>query len=100
MDRQSIYYGKEGETFANDENLPPLPLPKLEDTLERYSESLRPFGSEEDLKQSRLIIEKFKNGVGKKLHSLLEKRAETEKNWVSSKHKHAYKTTYHDFDKE
>lgn len=85
MNRESIYFLPENapKTFSRDDTLEPLPLPSLEDTLERYYQSLLPFGTEEELKNSRGIIENFKNGIGKKLHSLLEQRAKKEKNWVS-----------------
>lgn len=59
-----------------------MPLPKLEDTLERYYRNLLPFGSVNELKNSCAIIEEFKNGVGKKLHKMLEEKASKQKNWV------------------
>lgn len=84
MDLKSIYYLKDGEpgTFDNDENLPALPLPSLNDTLERYYRSLIPFGTTEELQNSRKIIDTFKNGIGFKLHEMLKKKAEVDKNWV------------------
>lgn len=84
MDRQSLYFNPEGAlpTFALDEQMPNLPLPKLEETLERYYQTLKPFGTEDELKNSRTIIEKFKKGVGKELHKVLEEKAKTTKNWV------------------
>lgn len=79
-----IFVSAEGSasTFENDERLDKLPLPKLEDSLERYYKNLIPFGSEEELKNSRRIIDEFKNGVGKKLQKLLERRAAESRNWV------------------
>lgn len=70
-------------TFASDNALPSLPLPDLNDTLERYYESLKPFGNAEQLVHSRKIIENFKNGIGKKLHSILVERTKTYQNWVN-----------------
>jgi hypothetical protein len=69
-------------TFEQDENLPNLPLPKLEDTLKRYYKNLLPFGSKSELENSRKVIDEFKNGIGSKLHQLLEEKASKEKNWV------------------
>jgi hypothetical protein len=69
-------------TFLRDDSLDKLPLPKLDDTLERYFKNLLPFGDENELKTSRKIIEEFKNGVGGKLHKMLETKASKEKNWV------------------
>lgn len=83
--REMIYVSDEGATgtFELDGIVPALPLPRLEDTLDRYFESLRPFGNEEQLRESRRIIDEFKNGVGRKLQEILEERARTHKNWVS-----------------
>lgn len=84
MDRESLYYNPEGalSTFAKDEQMPNLPLPKLDETLEIYYETLKPFGTEDELKNSRKIIENFKKGVGKDLHKVLVEKAKNTKNWV------------------
>lgn len=85
MSREKFYFLPKGapSTFARDETLEKLPLPKLEDTLERYQRNLLPFGTKAELESSRKVIDAFKNGVGKKLHKLLEEKAAREKNWVS-----------------
>lgn len=85
MNRASLYFkGPEDRpTFAEDENLPAFPLPNLEDTLKRYYESLKPFGTEEELKNSREIIRRFQTGVGPKLHQRIVERTKWTKNWVS-----------------
>lgn len=69
-------------TFAKDNLLPNLPLPSLDETLQRYYESLKPFGNAEQLANSRKIIDNFKNGIGKKLHAILLERTKTNRNWV------------------
>lgn len=85
MNRELFYYLPEGAepTFSRDESLEKLPLPKLEETLERYYRNLLPFGNDEELKRARKVIEDFKNGDGKKLQKMLEAKAAKEKNWVS-----------------
>lgn len=70
------------ETYVYDENLPPLPLPTLRDTLKRYYESLQPFGNADELKESWERIERFQNGVGPELQKLLEQRAKDHRNWL------------------
>lgn len=82
--REMIFVADEGApgTFELDDVVPALPLPALENTLKRYYESLRPFGNEKQLRESRKIIDEFKNGVGQKLQKILEERAKTHKNWV------------------
>ncbi|XP_067617442.1 peroxisomal carnitine O-octanoyltransferase [Eurosta solidaginis] len=85
MDRASIYFLKDGEpnTYDFDETLPPLPLPELHDTLQRYYESLKPFGTAKELNNSRNIILKFETGAGALLHEKLKNRAAVHKNWIN-----------------
>jgi carnitine O-octanoyltransferase len=85
MSREAFFFLPEGapSTFTRDESLEKLPLPKLEDTLKRYYRNLLPYGSEDDLKNSRKLIEEFKNGVGKTLQKMLEEKASKERNWVN-----------------
>ena len=87
MNRELFYYLPEGapSTFSRDESLEKLLLPKLEESLERYYRNLLPFGNEEELRNSRSVINDFKNGDGKKLQKLLEEKAAKEKNWVCLK---------------
>lgn len=84
MRRQFLFELNAGEpsTFANDEHLPPLPLPTLDETLDRYYESLRPFGTAEQLAHSRRLIAAFRDGIGRRLHGLVEERARRDRNWV------------------
>lgn len=74
--------GSETTTFEKDNDAPDLPLPTLDQTLERYFESLRPFGTEAQLKNSRKIIDNFRNDIGAKLHKVLQQRTRTHRNWV------------------
>ncbi|XP_053683285.1 peroxisomal carnitine O-octanoyltransferase [Sabethes cyaneus] len=86
MDRDTIFHlpkGSNETTFFYDESLPALPLPKLSHSLKRYYESLKPFGTPEELKNSKEIIEKFRTGIGGKLHAILEEKAKHDKNWVA-----------------
>ncbi|XP_073814974.1 carnitine O-octanoyltransferase [Musca autumnalis] len=84
MDRASIYFMDETQrnTYDYDEDLPPLPLPELHETMERYYESLKPFGNEEELANARKAIKEFQNGIGAQLHSKLKERASKMKNWL------------------
>lgn len=71
-------------TFSEDEKLPPLPLPSLKHTLERYVDSVRPFVSDAEFAKTQEIVKNFENGEGKVLQEKLEAKAKIEKNWVSS----------------
>uniref|UniRef100_T1PAT8 Choline/Carnitine o-acyltransferase n=1 Tax=Musca domestica TaxID=7370 RepID=T1PAT8_MUSDO len=84
MDRASIYFMDETQrnTYDFDEDLPPLPLPELHETMERYYESLKPFGTDEELASARKAIKEFQNGIGAKLHTKLKERASKMKNWL------------------
>uniref|UniRef100_A0A1B0DR63 Choline/carnitine acyltransferase domain-containing protein n=1 Tax=Phlebotomus papatasi TaxID=29031 RepID=A0A1B0DR63_PHLPP len=82
--RDMIFVCNDGDpsTFEQDDLAPALPLPSLVDTMERYYDSLKPFGTDQELRQSREIIEDFKSGIGMKLQDILQKKAQTEKNWI------------------
>lgn len=69
-------------TFVFDDKLPSLPVPDLEDTLERYSQSIKPFLNQSDYANSIATINDFKSGIGLKLQDKLLERAKTRKNWV------------------
>jgi hypothetical protein len=86
MSRDKFFFLPDGAppTFDRDEKLAKLPLPSLEDSLERYYRNLLPFGTRDELANSRKIIDGFKNGIGKKLQKMLEQKAEKERNWVRS----------------
>lgn len=90
MSREAFYFLPDGapSTFARDDKLESLPLPKLEDTLERYERNLLPFATEQELMNSRKVIENFKHGIGKKLHKMLSDKAANERNWVTISMQH------------
>ena len=70
------------KTFANDEDLPSLPLPDLDDTLSLYTESVEALSNEID---TSLKIHEFKKDPNlKQLHDELFQRSQEKKNWVSN----------------
>lgn len=85
MDRASLFFKgpEDPPTFAMDETMPDFPLPDLDSTLDRYYQSLIPFGTEEELAKSREIIKRFREGVGPILHQQIVDRTKVTKNWVS-----------------
>jgi carnitine O-octanoyltransferase len=70
------------KTFSIDDELPSLPLPKLETTLKKYLTSIKPFVTEIEYLEAESICSKFKNGIGGKLQFLLENKAKNERNWL------------------
>nr|QQY02527.1 choline O-acetyltransferase [Cryptocotyle lingua] len=65
--------------------LPHLPVPKLENTLDRYLRLVAPVISSEAYERTKRIVEEFgrPGGEGEKLQRLLEEDAEKKLNWVT-----------------
>jgi len=65
--------------------LPSLPVPKLNDTLTKFLETVEPHLSPEALAKTRQKVQRFgaPGGVGEQLQKLLEKRASVTENWLS-----------------
>lgn len=63
-----------------------LPVPKLDDTLDRYKLWVKPLLSEKDYSDLVSIIEKFQLGIGIKLNDLLNEQTNIYSNtsWLSS----------------
>lgn len=70
-------------TPSNPDNLPHLPLPKLEDTMDKYLKSVQPLLSTEKFAKTTKIVEDFKRGIGAQLHDLLEYKASKSENWIA-----------------
>jgi hypothetical protein len=70
-------------TFGIDNLLPSLPLPELDQTLNKYLDSVRPLVDELEYLQTQRIVEKFRSGIGKNLHFHLKTKSLKEKNWVT-----------------
>jgi len=58
-------------TYSNQSQLPRLPIPKLEETLQRFPGRLAALQNSEQRKETKRIAEEFLNGEGPKLHELL-----------------------------
>ncbi|WP_053957323.1 choline/carnitine O-acyltransferase [Inediibacterium massiliense] len=74
-------------TFANQDNLPKIPIPKLNDTCNRFIEWVQPLLTEEEFLKTKKMVEKFKSkdGDGKKLQEELIRWAERNNlsNWTA-----------------
>lgn len=70
-------------TPSNPDNLPHLPLPKLDDTMNKYLKSVKPLLSAEKFSKTSALVEDFKRGIGAQLHDLLEYKAQQSENWLS-----------------
>ena len=71
-------------TLSRQNELLQYGVPKLEDTLSKFQESVRPFLTENELDVNEKLIEAFLayEGNGRKLHQLLEVKARNSDNWV------------------
>ncbi|XP_053552094.1 carnitine O-acetyltransferase isoform X3 [Bombina bombina] len=73
-----------GRYLSHQEGLPHLPVPQLNQTLERYLLALKPLISEEEWSHTNTLIEDFQtSGVGDRLQKGLERRAKKTENWLS-----------------
>lgn len=70
---------------TNPQNLPKLPVPKLNDTLSKFLITAQPHLTPEKFENTKNVVKEFgqSGGIGEKLQKLLEKRAETKENWLS-----------------
>ena len=66
---------KPGITFAAQDNLPKLPIPELESTLEKYRDVLRPLQSRREQQDTATAVEEFLKGEGGELQTRLKKYA-------------------------
>ena len=70
--------------LAKQDSLPPLPVPSLQQTMDKYLLAIKPLVDEEDYEYTKDLVKDFlkPNGDGEVLHNKLLQRAKTEKNWV------------------
>lgn len=62
-----------------------MPVPKLEDTLKKYLDTVKPHLSQQSFVKTQELTKKFavSGGVGEKLQKLLEEHASKKENWLS-----------------
>uniref|UniRef100_A0A6I8R684 Carnitine O-acetyltransferase n=1 Tax=Xenopus tropicalis TaxID=8364 RepID=A0A6I8R684_XENTR len=73
-----------GRYLAHQEGLPCLPVPPLQQTLDKYLLALKPLVSLEEWSLTRVLVEDFRtSGVGERLQKGLERRARKTENWLS-----------------
>uniref|UniRef100_A0A673T2N2 Peroxisomal carnitine O-octanoyltransferase n=1 Tax=Suricata suricatta TaxID=37032 RepID=A0A673T2N2_SURSU len=72
----------EERTFQYQDSLPSLPVPSLEESLKKYLDSVKPFANKEEYKKTEEIVQKFQDGIGRKLHQKLLERAKGKRNWL------------------
>lgn len=76
--------GTKGDMLKYQSLLPKLPVPPLQQSLQKYLKAVRPLVNDEEFEITSKAVEEFgkENGIGEELQEMLEKRAKLEKNWV------------------
>ncbi|CAH0481860.1 unnamed protein product [Peronospora belbahrii] len=69
-------------TMQYQDELPPLPLPPLEQTMDQYIQSCEPLLSPSEMEHTKAVCHDFLHGVGPQLHAILQERADSERNWI------------------
>ena len=84
MVKTSAVISKPFSMLAKQDSLPPLPVPPLQQTMDKYLLAIKPLVDEEDFDYTKDLVEDFlkPGGDGEVLHNKLLQRAKTEKNWV------------------
>ena len=79
--------GPKGDMLKYQSSLPKLPVPPLQQSLQKYLKAVRPLVNDEEFEKTSKAVQEFgkKDGIGIKLQKELEERARTHDNWVSSK---------------
>jgi carnitine O-acetyltransferase len=73
---------KGGVTFAQQEKLPKLPIPDLEQTCQRYLTALKPLQSNREHSDTKLAVQEFLTGEGPELNEKLKKYAEARTSYI------------------
>lgn len=86
MVRTSAASHKPFSMLAKQDSLPPLPVPPLQQTMDRYLLAIKPLVDEEDFEYTQDLVKDFlkPKGDGEMLHNKLLQKANEEKNWVSN----------------
>ena len=86
MVRTSVAIYKPFSMLARQDSLPPLPVPPLQQTMDKYLSAIKPLVDEEDFEYTQDLVKDFlkPKGDGEVLHNKLLQKAKTEKNWVGS----------------
>ncbi|CAG0882143.1 unnamed protein product [Cyprideis torosa] len=86
LDPERLFILPEGSsesTFQDDDSLPSLPVPTLEESLSLYVQSLRPLLSEDELATSQKIVKDFASSdVAQMLQRKLEEKGRKCRNWM------------------
>ena len=71
--------------YSHQESLPHLPVPPLQQTLDKYLKAVRPLVNDDEFENTKSLVDVFgsKEGYGEHLHEKLLEHAKTKENWLS-----------------
>ena len=77
-------HGSKGDMLKYQSSLPRLPVPPLQQSLQKYLKAVRPLINDEEFEKTSKEVEEFgkENGIGEQLQEMLKKRAKLQDNWV------------------
>ncbi|KAL4617954.1 carnitine O-palmitoyltransferase 1, liver isoform-like [Arapaima gigas] len=78
-----MFSGQRPLLYSFQASLPRLPVPRVEDTIRRYLESVRPLLDDEQYKHMEIVAEEFKKDPGPKLQKYLILKSWWSANYVS-----------------
>lgn len=66
-------------------SLPRLPVPPLQQTMDKYLKAIRPLVNDDEFEQTTKLVQEFRKpgGVGEQLQEKLISKSKKEDNWVS-----------------
>ncbi|XP_064630184.1 peroxisomal carnitine O-octanoyltransferase-like isoform X2 [Lineus longissimus] len=80
---KEVFLAKNNEkTFQYQDKLPSLPVPSLEQTLNKYLDSVAPHLNDAEYRETEFVVRQFGSGIGKELHGKLVEKAKSERNWL------------------
>lgn len=73
--------------FCDNQDLPKLPVPELEETMTEYLRALEPTLTQQQHDRVTTIVKQFisPSGLGPKLHQYLVEKRDAEDNWVTQR---------------
>jgi len=71
-----------GVTFAQQDKLPKLPIPDLEQSCRRYLSALKPLQSNREHADTKIAVQEFLTGEGPELNEKLKKYAEGRTSYI------------------
>jgi carnitine O-palmitoyltransferase 1 len=79
-----LFVGRNPSLYSCQNCLPTLPLPSLDDTLQRYLRSVRPLYDDVEYQRMEKLAEEFKQTIGRKLQRYLWLKWIISTNYVGS----------------